>query len=424
MTIHEAVRSGAVWDIRTSRSVELIGFGLCAASAVYLLASFMQGSYLLDREGHGVPADFVSVWAAGRLVLDGHPEAAYNWTTILKSVEETALGTRFEGYYAWLYPPPFLFVAALLATLPFAIAQACWSILTFPAYVITVRAIVGDRIGTLLACAFPAILSNFMVGQNGSLSAALLGGSLFFMERRPVLAGCFLGLLTYKPQLGLLFPVVLIASGRWRAFWTAAGVGSLLILMSWAAFGTSAWIGFIHSMPIAAQAFLVEGQADWSKLQTLFGIVRSLGGSDTLAWWLQGLLIGAITMLLCGLWRSSVSFDMKAAALASGALFSTPYLYMYDFVTLAVPMAFLVRAGMAEGFLRGEMIGLAGASLLILVSPFVQAPIGPLALLIVALLIGRRTFLQLQSNPIMRRFLVRCGAAQPHAERSGRSGTC
>ena len=97
---------------------------------------------------------------------------------------------------------------------------------------------------------------------------------------------------------------------------------------------------------------------------------------------------------------------------------------MYDFVTLAVPMAFLVRAGMAEGFLRGEMIGLGGASLLILVSPFVQAPIGPLALLVVAVSIGRRTFPQLQSNPIMRRFFVRRGAGELHAERPGRSGTC
>src|SRR5258708_8123186 len=124
----------------------------------------------------------------------------------------------------------------------------------------------------------------------------------------------------------------------------------------WGAVGAGAWIGFARSLWIASQAFLSEGQADWSKLQTLFGIVRWVGGSDPLAWWLQGLLAGVTAILLCALWRTSASFDMKAAALASGALLSTPYLYMYDFVTLAVPMAFLVRAGMAEGFMRGEMI--------------------------------------------------------------------
>jgi hypothetical protein len=417
MTTQEAARAGAVWDIRTSRAVELIGFGLCVVTAVFLLAAFIQGAYLIDGDGHGIPADFVTLWSAGRLLLDGHPEATYKWTTILKAVEEAAVGKPFEGFYAWLYPPPFLFVAGLLATLPLVAAQASWTILTFSAYVTVVRTIVGDRIGILLACAFPAVLSNVMVGQTGSLSAALLGGSLFFMERRPALAGCFLGLLTYKPQLGLLFPLVLIASGRWRVFWTAAGVGSLLILLSWAAFGADAWIAFFQSMQIASQAFLTEGQADWSKLQTLLGIVRLLGGSDTLAWWLQGLLVGTLAMLLCALWRTNVSYDMKAAALAIGALLSTPYLYMYDFVTLAVPMAFLVRAGMVEGFLRGEMIGLGAASLLILVFPVVQVPVGPAAILAVAVLIGRRVVLQLAPTPIMRRFLDRCGAGQPYAER-------
>jgi hypothetical protein len=389
------------WDIRTSRPVELIGFGLCVANAVYLLASFVQGSWLIDATGRGIPTDFVNVWAAGRLVLDGQPTAAYDWS-VHKAVEDAIIGYHFDGYYAWLYPPPFLFVAALLATMPFAVAQAVWSFSTFPAYVIAVRTIVGDRIGILLACAFPAILSNFMVGQNGFFSAALLAGALFFIERRPVLAGCFLGVLTYKPQFGLLFPLVLVAGGHWRVFSTAAAVAVLVNVTSWAAFGTSTWMAFIHSLPMASQAILTEGQADWHKLQSLFGIVRSLGGSEALAWSLQSGLIGVIAILLCAMWRSRVSFDLKAAALATGALLSTPYLYLYDYVTLAVPMAFLVRAGLATGFLRGEMIGVGAASLLILIFPFVVVPIGPLAILIVAALIGRRTLLELRPNALQR----------------------
>ena len=261
-------------------------------------------------------------------------------------------------------------MAALLATMPFAVAQAVWSFSTFPAYVIAVRTIVGDRIGILLACAFPAILSNFMVGQNGFFSAALLAGALFFLERRPVLAGCFLGLLTYKPQFGLLFPLVLVAGGHWRVFSTAAVVAVLVNATSWAAFGTSTWMAFIHSLPMASQAILTEGQADWHKLQSLFGIVRSLGGSEALAWSLQSGLIGVIAILLCAMWRSRVSFDLRAAALATGPLLSTPYPTCTT-ITLAVPMAFLVRAGLATGFLRGEMIGVGAASLLILIFPFV-----------------------------------------------------
>jgi hypothetical protein len=397
MTVYEMASSGGSSGLRKPRSLESVCFGLVVAHAVYLAASFVQGSWLIDGQGHGIPTDFVNVWAAGRLVLDGRPEAVYDWT-IHKAIENAAVGYAFEGYYAWLYPPPFLFAAALLAAVPIAAAQALWSLLTFPAYVLAIRAIVGHRLGILLAGAFPAVLSNFIVGQNGFLSAALLGGALGFMQRRPTLAGCFLGLLSYKPHLGILFPFVLIAGGRWRVFWSAAVVATLVQAASWAAFGTGTWLAFVQSLSVGSQAFLVEGQAGWNKLQSLFGIVRWLGGSESLAWSLQAALIGIVAIGLCGIWRSRVSFPLKAAALGAGALLATPYLYLYDLVALAVPAAFLFRLGLSAGFLRGEMTGLATASLLILIFPVVTAPVGALAVLTIASLIGRRIFVQLRSQ--------------------------
>ena len=41
------------------------------------------------------------------------------------------------------------------------------------------------------------------------------------------------------------------------------------------------------------------------------------------------------------LWRSRASYEIKAAALGTGAMLATPYLYMYDVVVLAVPLAYL-----------------------------------------------------------------------------------
>lgn len=52
----------------------------------------------------------------------------------------------------------------------------------------------------LLAVAFPAVLINIRHGQNGFLTAALLGGALAVLERRPLLAGILFGLLAYKPR--------------------------------------------------------------------------------------------------------------------------------------------------------------------------------------------------------------------------------
>jgi hypothetical protein len=98
----------------------------------------------------------------------------------------------------------------------------------------------------------------------------------------------------------------------------------------------------------------------------------------------------AVATVLCALWRSRISFDLKAAAMATGALLATPYLFLYDLVVLAVPMAFLIRAGWTMGCLRGEMLGIGFASLLVLIFPLLTAPVGLAAILLVGLLVARR----------------------------------
>jgi len=214
------------------------------------------------------------------------------------------------------------------------------------------------------------------------------------MERRPWLAGCFLGLLTYKPHLGLLFPIVLIAAGRWRVFAAAAATATALSLASLAAFGPDAWYAFVHALAAGSQSTLSQGSTGWGKLQTTYGFVRWLGGSEVLAWSVHGLVVVTCAIALCVLWRSRIPFVLKAAALATGALLATPYLFLYDLIAVAVPMAFLLRAGMASEVATYEWVGIGLASLSILLYPAFEAPVGIPALLIVASLVGTRVLKQ------------------------------
>ena len=376
-------------DAKLAWPVELICLALVLAHAVYLAACYFQGIWIVAPDGSGVPSDFVNVWAAGRLVLAGHAAAAYDWPAH-KLIEEAAVGHPFDGYFGWHYPPPFLFVAAALALLSYAAAYAVWVFGTFPAYLAAIRTIVGHRVGYLLAAAFPAVLGNFIVGQNGFLTAGLIGGALVLLERQPIAAGVLIGLLTYKPHLGVLFPIALIAGGYWRALFTAAIVGALMAAASWFAFGSDTWTAFVANIGHTSQAFLSDGWADFSKLQTAFGLTRALGGSETLAWCVQAVVALTVAGAIAALWRSRVAYAIKAAALGAGAMLATPYLYTYDLVALAAPLAFVFRLGRARGFLPQEAAGITLACLLILIFPFVKAPVGFAAVLIVAVLIARR----------------------------------
>jgi arabinofuranan 3-O-arabinosyltransferase len=373
-----------------SKPVELIGFALIVSHLVYLAASYVQGSWLTGATGT-VPNDFVDVWAAGQLVLQGNPAAVYDWPTH-KAMEVAALGHPFDGYFGWHYPPTHLPVAALLAKISYIPAQNIFLFSTFLAYMFCLRSIIGERSGYLLAAAFPAVLANVIAGQNGFLSAALMGGTLLMLTERPILAGVLLGLLTYKPHLGLLFPIALAAGGHWRVFSTAGLVAALMALASWAAFGTDTWNAFVGNIGHTSQAFLADGWADFAKLQTAFGLVRTLGGGEPLAWAVQAALALSVAAAVAALWRSRAEYDLKAAALSTGALLATPYLYMYDLMVLAVPLAFMWRLGRAKGFLAHEVAGIGAACLLLLIFPVVKAPVGFAAVLVVAALIVRRAW--------------------------------
>jgi arabinofuranan 3-O-arabinosyltransferase len=227
----------------------------------------------------------------------------------------------------------------------------------------------------------------------------LIGGTLGLLERQPALAGICLGFLTYKPQFGLLFPLVLIADGRWLTIVVAAAVAIVLAALSWLALGSASWEAFVHWMPITGRVVLIEGQADWSRLQSLFGLVRALGGSAQLAWTVQAIGSIAVAAAIVYLWRSRVAFDLKAAALAAGTLVVTPYLYMYDLVVLAVAVAFLLRFALERGFTNSDIIGLSVAGALILSYPYVKTQVGLAAVLIVLVLVAQRTLAETGFTP-------------------------
>jgi arabinofuranan 3-O-arabinosyltransferase len=184
--------------------------------------------------------------------------------------------------------------------------------------------------------------------------------------------------------------VVLIAASQWTVFVTAGVVAVAMAFASWLAFGTESWQAFFHWMPMFSQAFLTEGRATFWKLQSLFALVRFLGGSEPLAWIFQWILSGTVAVGLVLIWRSRVDYSLKAASLAVGTLLITPYLFMYDMMVLAIPVAFLVRIGLETGFRRYELPALGCALALILSFIFLMAPVGLGATLIVAgLIVGR-----------------------------------
>lgn len=350
-----SLRSGGWLTGERLRVWPLAMLAISVFAIVYVIAT---SKGLNDYQGRPLGSDFSNVYAAGSLAREGHPEAAYDWPT--HHAREKAIFGEQTPFYGWHYPPFFLFVAQTLATMPYQVAVLVWQGVTLALYLFAMRAILMSRLPgqaeatnwqwILFALAFPAVLVNLGHGQNGFLSAALIGGALVMLDRQPIAAGILFGLMAYKPQFGFMIPLALIAGGRWRAFASATLTVIALVAVTTLAFGPDVWKAFFDSMHLSRTIVLEQGDTGWHKIQSVFSWVRSWGGGVPLAYAVHGALALAVAAGLCWLWRSEAAYPLKAAALAIGTVLGTPYSLDYDLMMLAPAIAYLAAHGISRGF--------------------------------------------------------------------------
>ena len=244
----------------------------------------------------------------------------------------------------------------------------------------------------LALLAFPAFLVNAGHGQNGFLSAALIGAGALILDRRPVVAGLLFGLLVFKPQLALMIPFALIAGRRWTTFVVTAATAAALSAASYAIWGEAVWRAFFDAAPLA-RATLERHFVGDEKMQSAFAAVRLLHGPLILAYAAQGAAALAAAAALFWLQRRDFRGPAEGPALIAATLLASPFLLDYDLTLLAFPLAFLGRLGLARGFAPFEKNVLLLAYLLPLLSRILAGalllPIAPPILLAVLWFVAR-----------------------------------
>ena len=360
------------------------------AVAAYVLILLKQygHDWLVGSNGELFAVDFIGVWAAGHLAGAGAPAAAYD--PALHALAHTAgLGHASAEHYPFPYPPFHLALAAALATFAYVPAFATWVAVSLTAYLWAAAGIVGSPRGALYMAACPAVLTNVYIGQNGLWSAALLGFGLVELERRPILAGVFLGLLAYKPQIAMLVPVALIAGGCWRALAAAALTVAALVIASLAYHGLATWQAFAAQLG-AVGGLIAQTNLDVGKLQTLYGALRALGMPPQAALAAQIAAAAAAVAATFVIWRRPSPFALKAAGLAAATLMVSPYLFVYDLAVLMVAQAFLIRYAQDAGYDEFDLRGIVAANIAVAAVAFTSQPFGLAATLILAVVVWRR----------------------------------
>jgi len=201
-----------------------------------------------------------------------------------------------------------------------------------------------------------------LAAQNGFMTAAMLLYGLVLRDSRPLLAGIAIGLLTVKPQIGILLPLLLLFERRWIVILMAGVTTVAAVLLSVWIFGFETWTGYVQQTWPYQTRVMNEGEGIFVHMMlSTFGALRSLGYDAAAA--IYGHAPVAIAAFLVFGWtlfklRNS---DNQAAGLVFATFLISPYSLVYDLGALVVVSSSIYRLGPAN--LSGRIAYIVLASL-------------------------------------------------------------
>lgn len=343
------------------------------AGTVAVMAWALSGHGMADPVGRPVGTDFLRLWTASYALLNGEERAIYGPDAFF-ALERAVTQPATPDFYPWNYPPSSFLIVYPLALLPYLQSLAAWLALGLAGYLAALWRIFPKPLTLWVGLAFPAVFWTLTHGQTSFLTTSLFCWGLLQLPRRPVLAGFLFGILTFKPHLGLLLPIALVAGGHWRAVVVSALTTILSALASIFFFGAGVWADFLASTA-DTRSMLESGMnfGHYYKMQSVFAAARLLGSPMFVAYSLQALVALATAAAVAWIWsRPAGDSDMKNAALMAATPLSTAFIFDYDLLLLAPAIAWLARKGVMDTALPYERTILVAAFL----APFVSRVVG------------------------------------------------
>ncbi len=319
--------------------------GSLAMLAGFLAAGYAPAAHGLDHRGVQIGRDFINVWIAPHLAADGDIAALFDLKAYTAAAGER-FGQAVPNCY-WSYPPNALVVYYPFSILPYFPSLALWTFCGIAATIAVFRIWYPQKPWAVLALVLaPACLINLLSGQNGFLTAALLIGGLLAIKRHPVLAGVAFGILTFKPQLGLVLPFALIAMRAWKPILSACVTSIAIGAVSMLAFGLDIWKQYFADTAKVEMAYLYHFKGFYAvMIQSPYAGFRRVGFNYFDAIALQvGCALAVVALVVAALRRTD-DVRQQAFIVVTAVPLVTPYIFNYDLVLLAIPLACIVWPG-------------------------------------------------------------------------------
>jgi alpha-1,2-mannosyltransferase len=275
-----------------------------------------------------VGRDFLNTWMGGRSALGSGPAAWYDFWAYNRYLKEF-IGAPELHDYVWSYPPHILLFIWPIGVLPYLPAFLAWIVGGLALFLFVSRSGGVEKHNLLFIAVAPAVALNVFFGQNGFLTASLLIGGLISLDRRPLLAG-------------VLLPVMLVLTGRWRTILSAGVTTVALVCATAMLYGRDVWTGYFEQVVPMQQYLQEHGEGMlFLVISSVFYGARLVGLPLGAAWGVQALVsAAALAAVVWTFWRRRDPV-LSVALLVVAAFLFTPYALNYDMVVFGWVIALL-----------------------------------------------------------------------------------
>jgi hypothetical protein len=300
-------------------------------------------------------SDFMAFWSFPRFVEGHDPRLIYDAQALMGFQRDLYPG--FGSFYPYLYPPTLLLVTSWLGWLPYGVALVVWNVAGVVALALAVTAMFPGKRWQVLAVLLgsPVAVITASTGETAFFTTALMVAGYGWLEKRPWASGVAFGVLTLKPQLGVLVPFVLLARGEWRTILAALLVAGALIVLSCVVYPAELWRLWWETLPKYQGEYFDATVLNLNIIVTPAANLVVLGVGQKIAWVVQALVsTGLVGLVWWAARRGSVE---AVAALAMAASFiAQPHAYAYDTVALSGVLVWWL----SRGAVTWPRLGLAG----------------------------------------------------------------
>ncbi len=335
---------------RVRRHAALLGACLWLVYGISLWTPGMR-----DRAGIVKGADFLHFYTLGTLALEGRGGDLYD--AYAQKAESERLVPDSKGFFFQpVYGPQVALLYAPLARLPYPAAAVLWMAISAVIYGLCCHAVwrrcpeLERHRGTIILLAFasPAFFNLIAHGQTSALALACFTLAYLALDaKRPLLAGLAIGMLIYKPQLGVVAAVVFVFTGQWRVVLGAVAGAAVQLGAGWAYWGSGVMEQYWRTLRMLGEmsSVLEPKLYQMHSLREFWILLVPWGGP---ARWLYYATAAVVLVGAVWAWRTKAPLPLRYAGFLFATVLVTPHLTVYDLVILAPAMLLLGNWALAN----------------------------------------------------------------------------